>query len=297
MLFRSYPVYEVPASGVNVIVWNFDWNDKIGMWIESATISAVSYDTAAKSYTVLQENAVQWHESPLETENGEPTLEGSWVQLTQPGTYLIDIRYAVVAGGCIAVVTIPEAETAGGETPAAAGFTDVKPGDWFAEPVKWAVERKITEGTGNGQFSPSKTCTKGQIITFIWRANGSPEPDAAKISAFSGNPFPDLTGEEYYYTAALWAYTQGMTAGGLAFDGAEPCTRASAVYYIWAAAGEPAPGGKAGFTDLIPALHSVDAIAWAVERGVTEGTGNNTFSPDKPCTRGQIVTFLYRALG
>lgn len=178
---------------------------------------------------------------------------------------------------------------------AESGFTDVAANAYYADAVSWAVEQKITSGTSATTFSPDATCTKAQILTFIWRANGSPEPDLEKISTADHNPYPDLNGTEYYFKAAQWAYTKGMTAGGMNFNGNEPCSRSLAVTYLWEEAGEPQPAKEASFTDIIRALHDMNAISWAVEAGITSGTSATTFSPDATCTRGQIVTFLYRA--
>lgn len=178
---------------------------------------------------------------------------------------------------------------------AVSNFSDVPADAYYANAVDWAVEQKITSGTSATTFSPDSTCTRAQILTFIWRANGSPEPELEKISTANHNPFPDLNGTEYYFKAAQWAYTQGMVAGGMNFNGNEPCSRSLAVTYIWEAAGEPIPAKEASFTDIIRALHNMNAISWAVEVGVTSGTSATTFSPDTTCTRGQIVTFLYRA--
>lgn len=178
---------------------------------------------------------------------------------------------------------------------AESGFTDVDANAYYADAVSWAVDREITSGTSATTFSPNATCTRAQIITFIWRANGSPEPDLDKLSFTDHNPFRDLDGTEYYFKAAQWAYTKGMAAGGMNFDGNEPCSRSLAVTYLWEEAGEPQPTKEAGFTDIIRALHNLNAISWAVEKRITSGTSDTTFSPDATCTRGQIVTFLYRA--
>lgn len=176
-------------------------------------------------------------------------------------------------------------------------FSDVSANAYYADAVAWAVEQGITSGTSATTFSPGSTCTRAQILTFIWRANGSPEPDLEKINAEDHNPFRDLDGTEYYFKAAQWAFTKGMVAGGMDFDGDKPCSRSSAVTYLWKEAGEPLPAKEAGFTDIIRALHDMNAISWAVEQGITSGTSATTFSPDQTCTRGQIVTFLYRAMG
>ena len=284
----TYPVYEAPASGVVVTVWNYDWFHELYSWIESAVISKVSYDMTSKSYTVLQENAVQWNESPLEVEESEfqNVPEGTWVHLTEPGTYLIDIRCAVIAGGCIAVVIIPPSES---EKPVNPDFTDVNASDYFADAVQWAVEKNITSGTSKTTFSPGATCSKAQILTFLWRANGSPDPAAA-------NPFTDVKTTDYFYKAALWAAEKGLVSGSI-FGANTDCTRAMTMEYMWKAAGSPTPAGTADFTDVPGNSDYAQAVAWAVENEITSGTGGSNFSPAATCTRGQIVTFLHRAMG
>ena len=159
------------------------------------------------------------------------------------------------------------------------GFTDVKTGDYFADPVLWAVEKNITQGTGNGQFSPNVTCNQGQILTFLWRAQGEPKPSGT------------VSGTQYYATAAQWAKEQGLTDN---FSAEADCTRAMVVTYLWKLAGSP-NAGTPDFTDVSANADYAQAVAWAVEQGITSGTGNGQFSPNGICNRGQIVTFLYRA--
>ena len=270
------------------------------------------------------------------------------------------------------------------------GFTDVKPDDYFADPVVWAVDKKITAGTSTTTFSPNQNCTVAQILSFLWRAYGSP-------STNTKNPFSDVKSSDYYYNAVRWAYDKGMVTGST-FGGDRPCTRSMAVTYMWQAAGVayadfaiydgylnkytgsssdvvipnivslidmdwyPEPkkltsvtipssvtligmdafyncdnltdvyyeGSEAqwqaikveepisnnalskatihynskmpekvvntGFTDVPSTADCAEAVKWAVDKGVTAGTSATTFSPDSVCTRGQIVTFLHRAL-
>ena len=270
------------------------------------------------------------------------------------------------------------------------GFTDVKESDYFADPVLWAVDKKITAGTSETTFSPNENCTVAQILTFLYRAYSSP-------STSMKNPFSDVKSSDYYYNAARWAYDKGMVTGST-FGGDRPCTRSMAVTYMWQAAGVayadfaiydgylnkytgsssdvvipnivslidmdwyPEPkkltsvtipssvtligmdafyncdnltdvyyeGSEAqwqaikveepisnnalskatihynskmpekvvntGFTDVPSTADCAEAVKWAVDKGVTAGTSATTFSPDSVCTRGQIVTFLHRAL-
>ena len=168
-------------------------------------------------------------------------------------------------------------------------FDDVPADAYYAKPIKWAVEKNITVGTSKTMFSPNATCTNAQILTFLWRANGSPEPTAA-------NTFADITPADYFYKAALWAAEKGLVSGST-FGANTDCTRAMTVEYMWKAAGSPAPAGKADFDDVPANADYAQAVAWAVEKNITSGTGDGNFSPAATCTRGQIVTFLYRAMG
>jgi len=172
----------------------------------------------------------------------------------------------------------------------AAGFTDVKSGDWYFDAVNWAVENGITSGMTATKFAPNQTCSNGQILTFLWRAAGEPSPGIA-------NPFRNITTGDYYYEPAIWASEQGMVSGG-SFNASAPCTRAMAVTYIWQAKGKPNAASSASFKDVSAENAALSApVSWAVENGVTSGTGNNAFSPNATCTRAEIVTFLLRAYG
>lgn len=162
-------------------------------------------------------------------------------------------------------------------------FSDVAADAYYSDPVAWAVEKGITTGTSATTFSPNNTCTTAQILTFLWRAKGSPEPSVA-------NPFADVKDTDYYYKAALWAYENGMISG-TTFGGGTPCTRSSTVTYLWKLAGQPVPQGANPFADV---SGDAKAVVWAMEQGITSGTSATTFSPDATCTRAQIVTFLYR---
>ena len=160
-------------------------------------------------------------------------------------------------------------------------MADVKTTDWFAQPVMWAVENGITAGTGAGKFSPNSTCAQAQILTFLWRAYGSPDP-SGKVS-----------GSEYYAVPFQWAREQGVISGSL--DPNSPCTRADVVTYLWRLAGSPT-AKAASFSDVPASASYAGAVSWAVEQGITSGTSATTFGPNSACTRGQIVTFLRQAL-
>jgi len=178
--------------------------------------------------------------------------------------------------------------------PAEAGnpFTDVKSSDYYFEPVMWALQNNITAGTSANRFSPNMTCTRGQVVTFLWRAAGEPEPVTTQ------NPFTDVKPSDYFYKAVLWAVENNITSGtgNGKFSPNMACSRAQVATFLWRANGEPEPlRAENPFTDVKASAYYYKAVLWAVENGVTSGTGNGKFSPDMACSRGQIVTFLYRA--
>ena len=169
-------------------------------------------------------------------------------------------------------------------------FSDVIRGSYYENAVAWALEEGITQGTGNGKFSPEMDCSRAQIVTMLWRAAGSPKNACATV-------FEDVAESVYYYHAVAWAFEKGITAGTAAttFSPDMPCTRAQIVTMLWRAADCPESDDPLPFTDVDADIWYADAVAWAVENGITQGTGSGQFSPDAVCTRAQIVTFLYRA--
>ena len=169
-------------------------------------------------------------------------------------------------------------------------FTDVSTKAYYYEAVKWAADQGITGGIGNNLFGSNQPCTRAQIVTFLWRAAGSPEPkgDAAGMT--------DVAAGSYYEKAVAWAIENGITTGTGEgkFSPDATCTRAQAVTFLARALNAKA-SGKAEFSDVPVDSYFADAVAWAASNGVTEGVGNSLFAPDNDCTRGQIVTFLFRA--
>ena len=169
-------------------------------------------------------------------------------------------------------------------------FYDVPNGAYFYEAVKWAVENGITTGVGNDLFAPEQPCTRSQIVTFLWRAAGSPEPKGV------ASGMSDVVPGSYYAKAVAWAVENGITTGTAegTFSPDATCTRAQAVTFLARAQNAKATG-KTAFSDVPADSYFADAVAWAQANGVTTGTSETTFSPDSDCTRAQIVTFLYRA--
>ena len=168
-------------------------------------------------------------------------------------------------------------------------FSDVSTSAYYYEAVKWAQEKGITGGIGNGLFGPNQPCTRAQIVTFLWRAAGSPEPKS--MSSFS-----DVSADSYYAKAVAWAVENGITTGtgDGKFSPDATCTRAQSVTFLFRAIGKLVDS-KAEFSDVLTNSYYANAVAWAVENGVTNGIGDGLFGPDNSCTRAQIVTFLFRA--
>ena len=169
-------------------------------------------------------------------------------------------------------------------------FVDVKAADYYYDAVLWAAQNGITNGTDATHFSPDELCTRAQAVTFLWRTAGSPAPKSDVM------PFTDVPVGSYYYDAVLWAVENGITLGTSAttFSPNETCTRAQIVTFLWRFERCPAAGGENPFSDVSSRAYYADAVLWAVERGITNGTSETTFSPDESATRAQIVTFLYR---
>ena len=168
-------------------------------------------------------------------------------------------------------------------------FADVPTDAYYYEAVKWAAKKGITGGIGNGLFGPNQPCTRAQIVTFLWRAAGSPEPKS--MSSFS-----DVSTDSYYAKAVAWAVENGITTGtgDGKFSPDATCTRAQSVTFLFRAIGKLVDS-KAEFSDVLTDSYYANAVAWAVENGVTNGIGDGLFGPDNSCTRAQIVTFLFRA--
>ena len=185
---------------------------------------------------------------------------------------------------------VPDEPCGGNHCPGSA-FADV-PSGWAHDPIDWAVTCGITSGTSSTTFSPDQGCTRGQVVTFLWRAAGCPEPESAK------NPFSDVKTGAFYYKAVLWAVEQGVTNGtsGNTFSPDATCTRGQIVTFIWRANGSPKSASSPNaFTDVQPDGFYFPAMLWAAEYAITTGVSPTSFAPGAACTRAQVVAFLYRA--
>ena len=170
-------------------------------------------------------------------------------------------------------------------------FTDVAEGAYYADAVAWAIQNKVTSGVSATTFAPNASCTRGQMVTFLWKAAGSPEPKSLTTA------FTDVKSGAYYEKAVAWAVENKVTTGTSAttFSPDATVTRGQSVTFLWKANNSPAAEGTSAFTDVAAGVYYAPAVAWAVEKGVTSGMSATTFAPNSNCTRAQIVTFLYRA--
>lgn len=282
--------FTMPAESVTVTV---NWRSNSS---GSSSGSGSSYAVSAPStkngdVTVSPKNASKGDRVTITVkpdsgyEVGSVTVldsKGNELKLTDKG----DGKYTFTMPGGKVTVTAEFVEEQ-----AASIFADVPADVYYAKAVEWAVKKGITNGKANGLFGSNDPCTRGQIVTFLWRAAGSPAPKGtAKVPA-------DVLPGSYCYDAVAWAIENGIT-NGLAdgtFGVNSTCTRGQSVTFLYRAMGT-APTTVNGFTDVAAGDFYAEAVAWAVENGVTNGTTDSTFSPNNGCTRAQIVTFLFRTV-
>ncbi len=274
----------VGASSEEINLFKSEAYYSLGDALDQARREAPQYDGYSKNvYPICYKTAEGYKTAYIDYTTGKSdgevahrasniNADGQFVYRAENGLY----GFAKLSGGTEPVKPEPQPEPT---LPTA--FTDVPANAYFVEPVKWAVDRKITNGTSATEFSPNDTCTTAQILTFLYRSQGEP-------AVSSENPFSDVKETDYFCKAAIWAYENGLVEGGT-FGGSTPCTRMSTVTYLYKLSGEPVPTTENKFTDV-----DSPAVTWAVEAGVTTGTSDTTFTPEQTCTRGQIVTFLYR---
>ena len=217
----------------------------------------------------------------------------SSAELTLSGnTYLNDIAGSPTPTATPTATPTPTPTATPSPAPQTELFADVAdPSAYFYESVYWAKENGITTGTSPTTFSPYAACTRGQIVTFLWRVMGQPSP------ASWGNPFKDVRESDYYYTAVLWAYHSGVTTGTspTTFAPNKACTREQCVTFLWRAAGRPDTSLGTQFRDVKGDAYYAAPVYWALNNGITTGVAPASFGVGQKCTRGQIVTFLYRA--
>ena len=190
-------------------------------------------------------------------------------------------------GGAITWVAYDPSQTAPAENP----FSDVEEGRFYYEPVLWAVGNGITYGLSDTEFGTEESCKRSHVVTFLWRAAGSPAPKS------TANPFVDVKKGSFYEKAVLWAVENGITVGtdSTHFDPDAPCTRSAVVTFLWRAKGKPAATGSIPFTDVPADKWYAQPVLWALKNGITYGLSDTEFGTEGICTRSQVVTFLYRA--
>jgi uncharacterized protein YjdB len=232
---------------------------------------------AAVTVTVTPESGYQVSSVQAVDEDGKK------LTLTDKG----DGKYSFVMPGSKVEVSASFAQVQKPEE--TSPYRDVSKDSYYYDAVQWASNKGITNGVADGVFAPDWICTRGQIVTFLWRSVGSPTPKTAEM------PFADVAEDAYYAQAVLWAVENGITKGTseTTFSPDQTCTRAHAVAFLYRLVGSPAVTGSS-FQDVAADAYYNAAVAWAVQQGITNGTSETTFSPDETCTRAQIVTFLYR---
>ena len=221
---------------------------------------------------------------PTCTEKGYTTYTCSICGDSYKGSYTDALGHSYVGGVCT------RCNAKDPDYKPVVRFIDVPSDAFYANAVKWAVENEITTGVGNNRFDPNGQCTRGQVVTFLWRAAGKPTV-SANVS------FSDVQPGAFYYEAVKWAVANGITTGigGNRFAPNDSCTRGQVVTFLHRAENSPSASTVSSFTDVPSDAFYYNAVNWAVENGITSGVGNNRFAPNDTCTRGQVVTFLYRA--
>ena len=250
--------------------------------MDNGSLSVSSRRAATGSTVIITVTPDEGYELSALTVAG---ANGGLLALTDRGSG----RYAFTMPACAVTVSasFSKISDAAGGVP----FTDLSAGAYYYDAVLWAVTNGITNGASASAFYPDGGCTRAQVVTFLWRAAGSPSP------ASSSNPFADVSPDAYYYDAVLWAVENGVTNGtsGASFSPDATVTRAQAVTFLWRYAGAPAGDAGSPFTDVVPGAYYEAAVAWAVASGVTNGITAAAVGPNDPCTRAHIVTFLYRS--
>ena len=242
-------------------------------------------------FLVEQDEWGNWEYAGRLTFNGSDDVE---VNYDEDGGYLrLEYRFAPQADSpSSSHSSRQEEQPEAPDRPGGSGFVDVAAGAYYADAVEWAVQEGITDGVDGTHFAPDVSCTRAQMVTFLWRAAGQPEPSG------TDHPFVDVAEDAYYAKAVLWAAEQGITDGVDAsrFAPDAAVDRAQSVTFLYRLLGEKTDGANP-FSDVSEDAYYADAVHWACATGVTDGRTDDTFAPEDDCTRAQIVTFLYRAMG
>ena len=256
---------------------------------------SVSNGYANKSSAAAGETVTISYTGPSSIIKNESTEFDHW-EVASGGAALTDpkakVTNFVMPEANVVINGVYRNKEGSGEPAKTNPFVDVSESDYFYEPVLWAVAQGITKGMDDTHFSPYDSCTRGQVVTFLWRAAGSPEPSG------SGTSFTDVSPSDYFAKAVSWAVEKGITNGlsDKEFGPDVTCTRGQVVTFLHRAKGSPATSGSVNpFTDVSSSDYFYKPVLWAVEKGITKGMTDTTFGPNDSCDRGQVVTFLYRA--
>ncbi|MCH5353957.1 MAG: S-layer homology domain-containing protein [Acutalibacter sp.] len=272
---RDYDFYRVTLTGA----------DKVFAEI-------TSYMPSYNLYLFDEAGKEVWHTSNNKWNESTGYVQNTHTVSLEAGTYYFRVSsyYSDQSGSYTLKIYTESTQQ---QQPSQTGsFVDVPTSQYYYSAVEWAVENGITAGTSPTRFSPSKTCTRAEVVTFLWRAAGSPEPTSTQ------NPFTDVPSGQYYTKAVLWAVERGITAGTSAtrFSPSKTCTRGEVVSFLYRYEGKPDVSGSNTFRDVPAGQFYYNPVLWAVANSITAGTTPTTFSPNQTCTRAQIVTFLYRDL-
>ena len=271
--------------------WESIWSDKTnalrGVYIKEESGTIISSSSGASRY--------QWYKLTDDYTMGEmiPGATGSSYIPTSPGIYYVRAYGNALAGNNVYTMfsnPVVYDYGASNQPESTIPFNDISSDDYYYDAVLWATEKNITKGASETSFAPDAECNRAQMTTFLWRASGCPEPSTDTCT------FVDINEGNYCYKAVLWAVENGITTGTSdnTFSPNQIVNRAQAVTFISRLSNAAAPKKSNHFIDVAADSYYSRAVQWAVENGITTGTSDNTFSPDNSCTRGQIVTFLYR---
>ena len=299
-----HPSFTMPAKNVEVEVqWkeNKDSYTEVEVFCTPPKTGEIPRDATT---TTEFSNVVSTQWNPVETPFKEATAYTATigVKCREDHRFKVDTPFYVngqrvvptnISDNLVQLqVTFPKTEIDPNKPIEKQMFNDVKPSDYFYQPVQWAVTHNpiITSGTSATTFSPNKACTRAQAVTFLWRAAGEPEPPMYE-------KFIDVDLNAYYGKAVMWAVDQGIASGtgATTFSPEATCNRAQIVTFLWRQNGMPAVNGSNPFNDVPENAYYTPAVKWAVKEGVANGLSATKFGPEKECTRGQIVTFLYKA--
>ena len=298
--FKAGTVLEyVPAVGIGPYLEIPEGVEAVDAYLESPELRAIRFPSTLRGFGnyVLTDCTLDWMlftgDEPIDVSMEETDwASGVTAKVYYPNWLESWDSFYLDVMNCD-LTYIPYAQ---GQEPVWGGegnpFTDVPVGSFYAEPVLWAVENNITTGASENSFNPNGQCLRAQVVTFLWRAEGCPEPESLS------NPFVDIKESDFYFKAVLWAVEKGITNGSDAthFNPFGVCNRAQVVTFLHRAKGSPAPASmELPFTDVPAGTWYAAPIAWAVEKGITNGLSATAFGPNAACNRAQVVTFLYRA--